>query len=414
MLKINNIVKIDKKFRRKNFFDAEKLSKSILKKSKNKSDGFLETGNILKLLGEREISLNYYKKAVKINSKNSDAYNQIGISYRVKGNLKKAQINFEKSIKAWPMNSDAFHNLGNVFKEKKNYSKAINCYKKVIKLHSLKDKNKNYLVKPIISISKILECIYFSKGVKSYIAKLKKISKSDKCNIRLATMSSYVCSKHKIHNPYPFCKNPLNFFYTVNLKEALQKQGIKKNKILDVCKKIKAVWEPSARVTRKGYQTIDNLFEKKNRELKTIHKMIKREILNFKKINRKTSDLIIKSWPKKFKLRGWFVKLLNQGYQKSHIHPTAWLSGVFYLKIPKNLNGNQGAIKLSLHGYDYPYASTIEQIIYKPKDFDLIIFPSSLFHSTIPFSSKGERCVIPFDMVPKKQLKKYNKEQVYF
>ena len=40
-------------------------------------------------------------------------------------------------------------------------------------------------------------------------------------------MSSYVCSKHKIHNPYPFCKNPLNFFYTVNLKEALQKQGIK-------------------------------------------------------------------------------------------------------------------------------------------------------------------------------------------
>ena len=117
MLKINNVIKIDKKFRKKNFFDIDKFSKNILKKSKNKSDGLLTIGNILKLLGERESSLNYYKKAIKINPKNSDAYNQIGISYRVKGNLKEAQLNFEKSVKTWPLNSDAFHNLGNIYKK---------------------------------------------------------------------------------------------------------------------------------------------------------------------------------------------------------------------------------------------------------------------------------------------------------
>jgi len=87
---------------------------------------------------------------------------------------------------------------------------------------------------------------------------------------------------------------------------------------------------------------------------------------------------------------------------------------VFYLKVPKNLNGNQGAIKLSLYGYDYPIDKKMKQIIYKPKSFDLVIFPSSLFHSTISFLSKQERCAIPFDMVPKKQAIKYSKEQVYF
>ena len=63
------------------------------------------------------------------------------------------------------------------------------------------------------------------------------------------------------------------------------------------------------------------LFEKQNYELRTLHAVIKKEIFNFKRINKKSSDLIIRNWPKKFKLRGWFVKLLNQGYQKSHIPP---------------------------------------------------------------------------------------------
>ena len=126
------------------------------------------------------------------------------------------------------------------------------------------------------------------------------------------------------------------------------------------------------------------------------------------------TDLIITKWPKKYNIRAWFVKLLKQGYQKSHIHPTAWLSGVFYLNVPKNLINNQGAIKLALQGYDYPKYKKMQKIIFNPRNYDLVIFPSSLFHSTIPFISNNKRCVIPFDIVPVKYFKKYSKEQIYF
>ena len=169
----------------------------------------------------------------------------------------------------------------------------------------------------------------------------------------------------------------------------------------------------SARVTRGGFQTIDNLFEN-IKEIKILKDIIDEEIKKFKILNSINSDLIITKWPKRYNLRAWFVKLLKQGYQKSHIHPTAWLSGVFYLDVPKNLIKNQGAIKLSVQGYDYPKFKKIEQIVFKPKNYDLVIFPSSLFHSTIPFVSSHKRCVIPFDMVPVKQVKKYSKEQIYF
>ena len=42
---------------------------------------------------------------------------------------------------------------------------------------------------------------------------------------------------------------------------------------------------------------------------------------------------------------------------------------------------------------------TIEKII-NPAKGDLVLFPSSLFHQTIPFNSDDERICLAFDMMP--------------
>ena len=36
--------------------------------------------------------------------------------------------------------------------------------------------------------------------------------------------------------------------------------------------------------------------------------------------------------------------------------------------------------------------------IYQPENGDLVLFPSSLFHETIPVTQEVERCVIAFDL----------------
>ena len=95
------------------------------------------------------------------------------------------------------------------------------------------------------------------------------------------------------------------------------------------------------------------------------------------------------------------MKLLKEGHQEAHIHPSKWLSGVFYLKVPKPLNKNEGSIKFQLYGYDYPEDKNLPNLIHSPKAFDLVLFPSSLFHRTIPFTSHEERHSIAFDLIPK-------------
>ena len=83
------------------------------------------------------------------------------------------------------------------------------------------------------------------------------------------------------------------------------------------------------------------------------------------------------------------------------MHEDGWLSGVLYLKVPKPLKKKDGSINISLQGFDYPEDKSLPNINYSPKPFDLIFFPSSALHHTVPFTSDEERHCISFDVKPR-------------
>ena len=110
------------------------------------------------------------------------------------------------------------------------------------------------------------------------------------------------------------------------------------------------------------------------------------------------SNLFIKCWPRKHKLTGWYNRLEKNGHHISHIHQTGWLSGVIYLKTINLSNSDEGAIEFGLHGYDLPITDEkYPRKLHRPKKGDIVLFPSSLFHKTIPFTTDTERCTIAFD-----------------
>ena len=108
----------------------------------------------------------------------------------------------------------------------------------------------------------------------------------------------------------------------------------------------------------------------------------------------------IKKWPFQNNLNAWYVVLKKQGFQNLHIHPGGWLSGVIYLKVVPSLDKNEGAIEFSLNG-EYYSNSHSPKYIYQPKLGDIVFFPSSLHHRTIPFSTNSDRIIVSFDLKPK-------------
>ena len=99
----------------------------------------------------------------------------------------------------------------------------------------------------------------------------------------------------------------------------------------------------------------------------------------------------------------WVVRQLKNEYNPIHYHD-GQLSGVGYLKIPKNMNQNQIVKnkKIKTNGtidFINGQRGFLSKSIYNlnPKVGDLLLFPNYLMHTAYPFNINGERRSFSFN-----------------
>ena len=126
-----------------------------------------------------------------------------------------------------------------------------------------------------------------------------------------------------------------------------------------------------------------------------------------KELIKNIKDYLLKSDIKKVKeikiINVWIVKQLKNEYNPVHYHD-GQLSGVGYLKIPKNMTLNKMIKnkKIKTNGtidFINGQINFLSKIIYNitPKIGDLIIFPNYLMHTAYPFNVDGERRSFSFN-----------------
>ena len=145
---------------------------------------------------------------------------------------------------------------------------------------------------------------------------------------------------------------------------------------------------------------LDNKFVKNNL-LKFIRNNIRKYIK--KGTNRNVKKISLKSL--------WVVRQFKNEYNPIHFH-SGNISGVGYLKIPKNINKSRKRLKTNgtidfIHGSKSFLSNSLFN--HNPKVGDMILFPNNLMHTAYPFKREGERRSFSFNIdIDKKTFDIFN------
>ena len=85
-------------------------------------------------LGQLDIAIDSYKKALAIKPDYIDAHNNLGNALSEQGQLDESIKAFTTALTIKPGYAEAYHNMGNVFKKQSNLEDAIKCYKKALSI----------------------------------------------------------------------------------------------------------------------------------------------------------------------------------------------------------------------------------------------------------------------------------------
>ncbi|MBC7987973.1 MAG: hypothetical protein H7Y19_00100 [Luteimonas sp.] len=165
-------------------------------------------------------------------------------------------------------------------------------------------------------------------------------------------------------------------------------------------------WEPVGLAARQAYLSGDLLVDRTTAIL-GLEQRLREAIAHFiserrAEVAQATDDVFLRNIPERYRLHVWATQAAAQGYIDTHLHEDSWLSGAYYVQLPAAVSKDDpehaGWIE-----FGRPFARLPqwpEQALRRvcPQVGTLLLFPSYLFHRTLPYRGEGERISISFDL----------------
>jgi len=378
-------------------------------------------GNAFKGLGQVKGAVKSFKQALAIKPDYAEVHNNLGAIRQEQGHMSEAVKCYEQALAIKPNYVDAHYNLGSAFKDLGQVDKAIKNFEKILEVNP-SDAGINYELAELYRQTKefrqainfyqisqykdweesMLLCLYRLEDYEEFKKHLNNIIAKKKSTVLLGVLSTHYSQNFDVDNPCNFCPNPQDFILHTQVPELLENKGhFMKELLHDI---VNIDMEPRAQGRLAfGVQSSGNLLTREEKSFQKLSVIIKQLISKYYKFYKDRDNDLIKFFPKKITFSSsWFVKMQKGGHLNSHIHEKGWISGAVYLSMPKQKKkSHEGAIELSIDGDDYPKRhDRFEKKIIQVNEGDIILFPSSVFHRTIPFDADEERICIAFDLSP--------------
>lgn len=161
---------------------------------------------------------------------------------------------------------------------------------------------------------------------------------------------------------------------------------------------------PMDQSLRGGTQTIGNLFALDAEPIRWLREATASAVAaHLRQLPRDAKHPFLRHIQADFHVAGaWSVRLQTGGFHVAHTHSRGWLSSATYIALPPGLGGDEHEGWLQFGRSDLGLASERDppDALVEPAPGKLVLFPSYLWHGTVPFRAAGERLTVAFDVRP--------------
>ena len=389
-------------------------SKSLKEQLINKAINFHLEGKIDK-------AEQYYQLCLNQGLTDHRVFSNYGLILKGYGKLKEAEIFTRKAIELNPNCAEAYSNLGTILNDLGKRQEAIKEWIKSVKLKPEREQlvktlalnlcldrkyelALNYLSKTKSNYcqSLYLGCLLSLDKEQEFTKKYQKLYRKMTCNACIGGIVEHANIIYKKKYDSPFCNKAINYILIERIDEEFFSNN-DLNQLISLLRNKQMITRDQG-ILCNGIQTSGNLFSLNYPYIKLIKKVLRHKIELYREKYKDSGQGFINNWPQSYELRSWMIGMKNGGFLKPHNHEYGWITGSFYLQIPKynNNNNHSGDIAFSYKGPQFPEKDmNFNLTIKKIKTRDICIFPSSLFHHTIPFESTEDRICFVFDLVQK-------------
>lgn len=411
--------------------EAKQSYQQALKINPNFFEAYGNLGTVYQKQGNLIDAISCYKKGLAINPQDARGHFNLGTALRDNGQLAEAVESYHRAIQLFPNYTDAYNNLGETLRDQGNMEAAVKEYQKALALNS-QHPNANYNMAEFLYLAgrfdeavkffetsqlddwqaRSLYCLYKAQHFDLFKTKLDEVVKTKKHTAPfIATLAAHHAINFGVENPYNFCKEAFKFVYQRSIPELAEPNSPLLKALLEDIENTHIETRAQGMIIN-GKQSAGNLFKRPEASFRKLGELVQQEFINYKNKFAGADCELIKSFPDELEFTSsWYVRLRRGGFVDKHIHEIGWISGAVYLAMPTPVaDPDEGCFEYGFHGDHYPQNHENFPVgIARPKVGDIVLFPSSLFHRTIPFQAEDYRICVAFDLRPSKEIAQYTR-----
>ena len=397
--------------------------------------GFAEAGfnhgTVLQALGRLDDAVAAYRKALAAVPDHADGHNNLGSAWREMGRLDDAAAAYRRAIEIEPRHLDAHYNLGIVLQEQDRLDEAIAAYRKALEIDpgfAGAFVNLGYALQksgwPDAAIGAYRRAIEIAPDYPgaqvnlgdALVERGQAKAAAEACDAYLtghpgdvsltawrAILHREMGEAHAARRLVDFdrfltpvrLEAPAGFDGMDAFNDALAEHAIGHPSL---------VTAPTRHATRLGKHSGELLAEPKGPVAELEGKIREAVEAYMAALPAGPAHPFLDSRPKRFGLAAWCVILEGPGHQVPHIHPRAWLSGVYYVRVPAVVaqlgRDHAGWIEFGRPPDHFHLAAEPELEYVRPEPGLMLLFPSYFYHRTVPAEAPGTRISIAFDVLP--------------